>query len=412
MREFLYDARDPAGAPVQGRIAAENSALAVARLRSQGLSVERIRPAETAGGSTRDRRMGERLLAETIYPVASGVGLTDLAVFYRQMATLIGAGMPLYQCLVSLAAQTRNARLRTILLEAQQHVMQGGRLSEVMDRHRYVFSDLQRDMVRTAEFTGTLESTLLRLAEYLEREIHLRRMISRLTLYPKIVLLSALFILGGSFFSDGMPAFSKLIVGSIGRGGYGGVDYLKDTLLILIILLLAFVGSKAVAATVLYRSPTAGELWERFKFSVPGVGKVSRAFAITRFGRALSALYGAGVPLSSALESAGRASGSRTIAVLVNRAILRVERGEALSQALASGGFMDPLFLDMLRTGEQTGNLDAMVSKVADHLEAEAETRAHQYSHIFATAVYLAVAILVGFAVVSFYMSYGSGLGG
>lgn len=413
MKEFVYTARDAAGAYVEGRIAAENSAVAVARLRAQGLHVERIRPAGLPEheSASQPESVTRRVLQETVYPVYAGVSLQDLGLFYRQLATLIGAGMALYQALTALANQTRNARLRAILQEAQVHVMNGGRLSEVLDRHRYAFTDLQRDMIRTAEYAGTLEETTRRLADYLERELNLRRMISRLTLYPKLVLLAALFILGRSFFGDGMPAFSKLIVGSLGKVSYTGMDYAYDTLAVLVVLGVGYVVVRAIGRTLFYRSPSSRATWERLKMGVPALGGVVRGFALTRFGRAFSALYGAGVPLNSALASAGRASGSTVIEQAVARAVDLVERGEGLSASLAATGAFDAMFLDMLRTGEQTGNLDAMVTKAADYLESDAETRAHQYSHIFATAIYLLVALLVGYAVVSFYMSYASGYG-
>jgi type II secretory pathway component PulF len=290
-------------------------------------------------------------------------------------------------------------------------VVGGGRLSDVFERHRYLFPELQIAMLRAAEHGGMLEDTLKRLAEYLEKELALRRMISRLTLYPKLVLLSALFILGRSFFTDGIPAVSKLIVGSMGKAAYGGWDYFLDTAFVLLVLGAGTVATIAVARTALFRSPVAREVWERLKLSVPGVGGVVRSFAATRFGRAFGAMYGAGVSLGAAVRVAGVASGSGLIAASVERAMDRVERGEPLSRALSSAGVFPALVLDMLRTGEQTGNLDTMMSKAADHLEGEAETRAHMYSHIFATAVYLLVAILVAFAVVRFWASYAGGFG-
>lgn len=414
MREFVYAARSPSGELIEGRIAAENSAIAVVRLRAQGLNVERIRPASDAppSGHPGDENVAGKMLRETLLPAMPGVSLKDLALVYRQLATLIAAGMPLYQALVALEKQTHNARLRAILSEGQVHVMNGGALSDVMERHRYVFSGLQRDMIRAAEHSGTLEDTLARLADYLERELNLRRMISRLTLYPKLVLLAALFILGRSFFREGMPAFSKLIVGSLGRTNYTGWNYFTDTALLLIVLGLVYASVVSAARVLLYRSADARETWERLKLMVPGIGGVARAFALTRFGRAFGAMYEAGVPLTSALRSAADASGSAVLSTGVRRAMDAVDRGEALSVALGRTGAFHPMFLDMLRTGEQTGNLDTMVTKAADYLESDAETRAHQYAHVFSVGVYLLVALLVGFAVVSFYMGYASGFGG
>jgi type II secretory pathway component PulF len=414
LREFVFAARDPSGARIEGRIAAENSAIAVARLRAQGLNVERIRAMESPVQAAAPSPRGgvERALRQTVYSAAPGVSLKDLAVLYRQMATLVSAGMPLYQVLVSLEAQTRNNRLRTILRECQAQVMAGGRLSDVLEQHRYAFSDLQIEMIRAAEQGGTLEETLTRLADYLERELNLRRLISQLTLYPKLVLLAALFILGKSFFGDGTPAFSKVIIGALGRTTYTGWDYFMDTALILIELVIAYVVITAVGRAAMVRFPSLRETWERVVVAVPGVGGVSRAFALTRFGRAFSAMYSAGVPLSSAVASAASASGSAIIGAAVGRAVSRVERGESLSVALAETGAFNSLFLDMLRTGEQTGDLDNMVRRAADHLESEAEAKAYQYSHIFSTVVYLIVAVLVGFAVIRFYMGYASSIGG
>jgi len=414
MPEFVYTAVDRSGTRREGRVSADNSAIAVGRLRAQGLEVERIRaaaPEQTVELRGAGPSIGSRLAREVVLPVASGVPLKDLALFYRQLATLVSAGMALYQALVALEGQTRNARLRSILQESQAHVVGGGRLSDVFERHRYVFTELQIALLRAAEHGGMLEDALKRLAEYLEQELALRRMISRLTLYPKLVLLSALFILGRSFFTDGMPAFSKLIVGSMGKTDYTGWDYFVDTALVLVVLGAVLLAVMAVARTVLFRSPAAREMWERLKLGVPGVGGVAKSFAATRFGRAFGAMYGAGVTMGAAVRVAGQASGSRLIASAVERAMDRVERGEPLSSALSSAGVLPPLVLDMLRTGEQTGNLDTMMTKAADHLEGEAETRAHQYSHLFATGVYLLVAILVGFAVVSFWTSYAGGYG-
>jgi type II secretory pathway component PulF len=413
MGEFTYLARDRSGKAIEGRISAQSSAAAVGRLRAQGLDVERIRPvgSETPAAAA-GKPFGSRIAEEMLYPVASGVLLRDAAVFFRQLATLIGAGLPLYQALASCESQTRNLRLKAILRECQAHTSAGGRLSEALERHRYVFSELQLSMIRAAEYGGTLEGTLDRLAGYLEKELALRRMISRLTLYPKLVALSALFILGRSFFTDGMPAISKLIVGSMGKMTYTGVAYLMDTALVLAVLVGLWMVGLAVSRTVLYRAPAAREVLERLKLAVPGIGGVVRGFALTRFGRAFGAMYAAGLPMAGAIRIAGDASGSYVIRRSAEAAALAVEQGQSMSDAFARAGTLSPIMLDMLRTGEQTGNMDQMMERVAEHLEGEAEMRAFQYSHVFSAVIYLTVAFLVGMAVVRFYAGYASGLGG
>ncbi len=408
MPEFTYIARDRAGKTVQGTISAANSALAVGKVRELGFTPERVRAIEfrREPGSI-SRRFAENF----IYPVSSGVPLKDLAVFYRQFATMINAGIPLYQALVTLEGQARNPRLAGILRDCQKQVQEGGRLSEVFAAYPWVFSELQIEMIRAAEHGGLLDQMLLRIADYLEQEMALRRLISGLTLYPKIVAISALFILGGRFFMDGIPAFSKLIIGAMGKMDYGIVDYLKDTVLLLIIGGLVVFGCVAFCRIFLFQSDSARESYERFKMSLPGIGTVARGFALAKFGRAFGAMYAGGLPLNTAIRVGGNASGSKMIGRATARAILATERGAGLAEAFRETGVFPYLVIDMLHTGEQSGNVDAMMTKVAEYLENEAESRARLYSHIFATAVYLTVAILVGVAVIRFYMGYAGGMG-
>jgi type II secretory pathway component PulF len=408
MPEFTYTAKDRAGRTVEGTIFADNSALAAGKVREMGYFPEKVRAVDVravSGG------IGRRFAENFVYPVVSGVPLKDLAVFYRQFATLINAGMPLYQSLVALEGQTGNAKLKGILRDCQRQAMAGGRLSDVFAQYNWVFSDLQIEMIRAAEQGGLLDQMLNRIADYLEQELALRRLISRLTLYPKLVALSALFLLGKSFFTDFTPALSKLIIGmmGVGKNDYTGWDYLNDTVFFLFWLALFAFAAVAFCRIFLFQSETAQEGYERVKMAIPGLGTVARQFALAKFGRAFGAMYAGGLPLNTAIRVGGDASGSKMISRATRRAMAAAERGAPLSQAFRETGVFPPLVLDMLHTGEQTGNIDAMMQKVAEYLESEAESRAHAYSHIFATAVYLVVAFLVGMAVIRFYMNYASG---
>ncbi len=331
------------------------------------------------------------------------VRLMELAVFYRQAAALLDAGMPLFQALAALHGQTRSPALKSILQEAQETTLAGGTLSEVMSRHPHVFSKLQTEIVRVGELTGTLDRCLVRLAEYLERELNLRRLVKRLTLYPKLVLLAALFLLGRSFFQDGVPAISKLVVGAMGQRNYSMMDYFMDTVGVLLAL-----GAMALALAVALRwsarsSEALSRLWEGLLYGLPALGDVARAFAVARCAQS-------GASIGTALDAAGRASGSLLVRGAVQRAVPRVEQGAGVADALVGAGVFPALFLNMIRTGEQTGNLDDMCDRAASHLEQDAETRAYQYAHIFSTGVYLIVALMVGYAVVRFYAAYAGAL--
>src|SRR5579872_6118470 len=414
MPEFIYTAKDRSGKVVEGTVYADNSALAMGKVRELGFFPEKVRAVAAAR-----RQVGiARLFAENfIYPVFSGVSLKELVVFYRQFATLIDAGLPLYQSLITLEAQTRNPKLKEILRACGLQVQNGGRLSDVFAAYPWVFSELQIEMVRAAEHGGLLDEMLKRIADYLEQELNLRRLISRLTLYPKIVVFSALFIIGRSFFTDFsqpfVPALSKMVAAMMGVPAfkdYTLLAYLNDTLFFLIEVGLAIFAVVAVYRIFFFQSDAAQESYERFKFSLPGLGTVARQFALAKFGRAFGAMYAGGLPLNTAIQVAGRASGSRIMARATNRIIGATERGAVLSQAFRETGVFPPLIIDMLHTGEQTGNVDAMMNKAAEYLEGEAESKAHLYSHIFATVVYLIVAILVAISVIRFYMGYFGGI--
>jgi type IV pilus assembly protein PilC len=409
MPEFTYTAKDRSGKIIEGVIYADNSALALGKVRELGYFPEKIRALDT---SRRNVGMGKLFAENFIYPVVSGVPLKALAQFYRQFSTMIAAGIPLYQSLVTLESQTKNPKLAAILRDCQRQVQAGGKLSDVFAAYPWVFSELQIEMIRAAEHGGMLEKMLLRIADYLEQEIDLRRMISRLTLYPKIVIFIAWMLLGIRFFTDFTPAFSKLIIGMMKpEFNYTVTDYLIDTVFSMAIVLLIIFGIVAFCRIVLFQSGTAQESYEQLKMSIPGLGSVVKQFALAKFGRAFGAMYEAGMPMHTAIRVAGSASGSKIIAKATRRAIASLERGAVLSQAFHETGVFPRIVVDMLHTGEQTGNVDAMMSKVAEYLEGDAESKAHMYSHIFAATVGLFVALLIGYAVIRFYGNLGSSIG-
>ena len=418
MPDFSYTAKDRTGRTIEGTIQAANSAIAAGRVREMGYEVEKVRALDPRAAREGSRMrstaqpIGQRAKENLVYPVSSGVPLKDLAVFYRQFATMIHAGIPLYQSLSTLEGQTRNQKLQEVIRSCERQVEMGGKLSDVFNAYPWIFSEIQIEMIRAAEQGGLLDEMLNRISDYLEQEIKLRRLISGLTLYPKIVVFMAWMILGIRFFTDGLPAFSKLIIGSMKpEFKYGLTDYLVDTVFSMLIVGGIIFGIYAFCRIVLFQNEDARERYEQIKMGIPGLGQVAKKFALARFGRSFGAMYAGGLPLNTAIRVGGDASGSRIIQAATQRALTSIERGSVLSQAFRETGVFPPIVLDMLHTGEQTGNVDEMMVKVSEYLEGDAEAKAHLYSHIFAAAVGLLVAILVGMAVIRFYMGYISGMG-
>ena len=320
-------------------------------------------------------------------PWLTGVGLQDLAINYRQMATLFDAGVPMVQALTTLSDQTRNTNLRKILKECATAVSSGYPLSSVMFRYPNVFTTLQYEMIRAGETSGMLELMCGRLAGYLEREIEVRRKLKKETLYPKIVGFIALLVF---MLLAGLSSGKSLVV-TIGMTVVGLV-----------------VGGFGIwwLSRFLYQLPDVAAAWDGFKLMIPGLGGVVRRYSTARFCRALGTLYSGGVNLTRAVEISARACGNGAIAkrLLDNAHVLNF--GEGLSGMLEKSGLLSPIAVQMARTGEQTGSLDIMMEKVADYLEDEADVKSHQLATSVGVVMMLLAGLLVLFIAISFFTGY------
>ena len=387
MATFTYDAKDTAGKTVSGIIEAAGPSGAAGALREQGLWPTRI---ELIGAAKSGRAsgVGERPPgAQTrvdIAPFLLAVPLPALAMMFRQFATLMDAGVPIGQALTTLSQQTNSPRLTTILRECSEQVNAGGQLSAVLERYPSTFTGIQIELIRAGETTGMLDRMANRIADYLEKEIEMRRKLKRETLYPKIVLFVAGLVL--------------LLLGFLKAGAQGLVSQLT---------LAAVVGSALFGiwwlGRFLNQYPAFGAAWDHFKLWIPGIGGVARRYATARFARALATLYSGGVLIPRAIEAAARACGNRAIGqrLLANAPALNT--GEGISVVLERSGLLSPMAVQMARTGEQTGNMDAMMEKVADYLESEADVKSHQLAVFAGVATLLVAALVVLYIALSFY---------
>jgi type IV pilus assembly protein PilC len=397
---YEYTARDQQGNPSRGTVEADSNSVAAARLRAQGLWVTGLRTA----GATREASRTASAEATLSMPVVNaprgspldawwtGVSLKDLAIFFRQFGTMVNAGMPLSRSLSILASQTSSRRLQQVIADLAAQVQAGGKLSEAFRRHPALFRPVQIAMIEAAEAGGLLDRMLNRIADYLEREYEIRLEIKRRTLYPKLLLLAAVFI----------PPVKVLIFDGI-------VPYLRATVGMILPLFLWVVGLWLVFR-LLFQIPAFRVLYDGIKLAIPVLGKNVRQFAVGKFCRSLAALYGAGLPVGRALRTSADACDNTLIARAVHRQTPRVERGEPLSAALAGTGLFSPIVLGMVATGEHAGDMEGMLTKVADYQEREAEHSTRQLIVVLGVVVLLAVALMIAVQVVGFYSQYASGI--
>jgi type II secretory pathway component PulF len=322
-------------------------------------------------------------------PIWTGVSLKDLAYFFRQFATLIDAGMPLFQSLAILQAQTPNKRLCAVIGRLAAQVERGGRLSEAFREFPAIFRPLQITMIEAGEAGGMMDVIMNRLADYLEAEWEIRQEIRGKTLYPKLIFLASIFIPPiYLLFFHGPWVFLKYTLGQLLPGllPYG-------VLYVLFRYLCQYEGFRA--------------FYDEVKLSVPFAGPAVRKLTVGKLTRALAMLYATGVSLPSALGRAAAACGNARFERSLKRVTPMLLRGEPLSAAMATTGLFSPVVLGMVQTGEHAGKMDGMLGKVADYQESEAKHGISQLITHLEVAFILGGCLIAGAQIVGFWQGYG-----
>ncbi|MEJ5171574.1 MAG: type II secretion system F family protein, partial [Fimbriimonadales bacterium] len=269
---------------------------------------------------------------------------------------------------------------------------------EVMQRYPEVFSPLMLSLVRAGEEGGMLERCLADLASYLEAEIALRRMISRETAYPKVVVAASVLIVLGA----------NAIIGAV--AGSASPFRLHNPLAEAATWMV--LGPALVALFLFLRlglqNPRVKLVWDLVLSVLPGFAGTVRGFATAKFGRALGALYRGGVPLHRAMLLAADACGNEYVRSRIYPAAQRLQEGGMVSDVLIEAGVFSPIVLDMVRTGESTGNMDQMLLKLSEYYEDEASTMAKRNAVLLGVLAFLLVAAFIGYLVFSFYSGYAS----
>jgi type II secretory pathway component PulF len=386
MPTFAYKAKDTAGNTVTGHIDAPDERQAAGMIREQGALPMDIRPVG-APSIPEVRPAGSVFARYLIYPLWTGVNIRALLFFFRQMATLLAAGMSLSEALRSVGTRQRG-RLGRIIAEMHQRVISGGRLSDEMARHPRVFSRLQLSLVRVGEGSGLLEPMMDRIASYLEYELSVRRKITQAMFYPTMVFL---FI-----------ALKDVVVTLILHGAGPARAHLVSVLRSVGLPALCII----IGLKLLMQFEPPRHLWDFIKMLPPILGTAARKVAMSRFSRALAMLYSAGLPLSEALSVGAEASANVAVEKGVKKAVRSVQAGEGLTSSLQKTGVMMPVVLDMLSTGEKTGSMDTVLQKVSDYMDEEVDTTVHKVGIGLFVLMMLVAGLIVLLQLLAFYSGY------
>ena len=394
MAQFSYTAMDAKGAATSGEIEGDNKGAVASTLRNRGLTVLDLNEVKKGLGQL-----------DIMAPFQTIKG-KDLTVFSRQFSTMINAGLAMLRALTVLEEQTENPKLAKIIGEVRGDVEAGIALSDALEKHPKVFSRLYTSMVRAGEIGGVLDEVLNRLAEQLEKDDNIRRIIKSAMVYPVLIAVFAIVVLFGMILFL-IPVFAKMFADMGGklplltRIMMSASDITRGYWYIVFPALIGlFIGVRKLKAT-----DKGTAFWDRVKLHLPmGIGEITRKMAVARFSRTLGTLVASGVPILQAIEITGRSAGN----VVIERAMIgvgaAVKEGETISGPLAKAKVFPEMVVQMLSVGEETGSLDHMLNKVADFYEAEVDASVKSLTSILEPIMMIGVGAIVGTVVISMYL--------
>jgi type IV pilus assembly protein PilC len=391
MTAFAYTAINAQGLVSKGVLHAPDQDSAKDQLRQQGLLAQALSEQKVASSG------GARF---------SKVKPKSLQIFSRQFATLIQAGVSIVQALLILEEQTDDKKLASVIVEVREDVESGVVLSRAMSRHPKVFSRLFVAMIEAGEASGTLDIVLDRVAIQIEKETKLKRRVKSAMVYPTVVLTFATLVLIGMLMFL-VPIFVKIFqslngqLPTITQIVVNMSNFLRDYWFIIFPVIAAVI----FGLLRFKRTPEGRALWDRFKLRLPmKIGDVVLKVAMARFSRTLATLVSAGVDIVKALEITGTTAGNTVLEEALVKVRQRLNEGARIAQTMSENEVFPPMVSQMVKIGEETGELDKMLSKIADFYEDEVDTAVAALTSIIEPIMMIGVGAMVGVIVISMYM--------
>lgn len=402
MPVYEYKALDPRGKKLSGMLDAESPRLARAKLRAEGLYPVEIHSVSSGAPGIEAEEPLAQERKFTLPTVWRRVKPHERAALTRQLATLVGAGIPLVGALETVIGQTKNRALKRALVEIREEVLGGSSLAEAMGKHRWLFSDLYVNMVHAGESSGALEAVLHRLADLMERGVRLRNRIQAALLYP-IVMMGIGIVVLVFLLTYVVPIVTRLFAEAKQRLPtptlllIGTSDFLIHWWWAMI------VGAVGLSLLVkrLLTTPTGRLWWDKSKLRLPLIGSLYEGFITARFARTLGVLLQGGLPLTSALSIVQQVVNNSFLAQHVEKAIQDVNEGEDLTVSLDRSKCFDPIVIQMMAAGERSGTMEEMLFRIAEAYEEEVETKVAALTSLLEPFLILVMGLMVGFIVLA-----------
>ncbi len=383
---FLWEGKDKAGKVVRGEMKAPGDAVVNATLRRQGILVTKVKK----------QRMGR----------GGSVGEKDLALFTRQLATMMKAGVPLLQSFDIVSKGASNPAVARLLNDIKTEVETGASLAAAFRKYPLYFDALYCNLIAAGEQAGILETLLDRLATYKEKIIGIKSKIKAALFYP-VAIIAVAFIITAVIMIFVIPAFKSVFASF-------GADLPGPTLVVMAIseyfvqywwLIFGVVGGSIYGFLEAWKRSLSVQIFmDRLSLRLPVFGNVIRKATIARWTRTLSTMFAAGVPLVEALDSVAGAAGNYVYLMATKQIQSEVSTGTSLTTSMQATNIFPSMVIQMVQIGEETGALDSMLSKVADFFEAEVDDAVDALSSLMEPMIMVVLGTLIGGMVVAMYL--------
>lgn len=396
MPHFSYKARFANGSVTSGVIEAADQRAANDKLRAQKMIVMEMKEASSNPAVE---------FLKKINPFKPGVGSKELVLFSRQLSTLVSAGVPIVQGLSILVDQAETPVFKKTIQGVREDIEQGISIADAMKKHPEAFTELYVSMIRAGEVGGILDTILERLSSYLESSEELKGKIKGAMVYPAVISAVAggilvfllIFVIPTfqtifSSFGAELPLPTRILIGLS--------NFMRQFfLLIIAVPVAAFFGFKK------FRETEKGMLLtDTVSLRVPLFGILLKKVAIAKFSRTLGTLIKSGVPILQSLDTVGKTAGNKVIENAINKARESIREGERMAEPLRKTAVFPPMVIQMIAIGEETGNLDTMLTKIADFYDTEVDTAVKALTSMMEPMIMVVMGVMVGGIVMAMFM--------
>lgn len=403
MASFQYIVKDAKGIRVEGAVKASTLDDAIDKLTKEGSIIISVKSAAEGAFQGKMSLFEKVMLA--IYKFRTGVSLTTLVFFTRQMSTMFSAGLTIEKSLSNLAKEERNKRFQKVLIKLSDDIKKGFSLSESMEQHPGVFNAMYISLVKAGEVSGTLHTVLDELAEYQEKIADTRQKVSSATAYPIFILIFLAIVVGILFyyiipmFAEVYESFNADLPGPT-LAAIALSNLVRENVFFTVLIILAII----MAFVLFYLSDRGKYIIDSILLKIPVIGNLLENSIMSNFARTFSILMFAGVPIMESMELVENVVQNSVVENAVRKARVMVKEGYSVAGAFKKTGAFPPTLLQLMATGEETGDMDSLLRKGAEFHQKLVDTVIDKLTSLIEPMLIIIMAVVVGYIIIIIYL--------